>query len=93
MSGLASDSFEASSRAAYETLARERTYPASPQDFLSKVSAFNKSLESLLVTLEDKIGRCEFTASASIIVCFSIHHCFPSGLLYLRVSAFSATLK
>lgn len=57
MSGLASDSFEASSRAAYETLIKERIYPSSPQDFLSKVSGFNKSLESLLVILEDKIGR------------------------------------
>ncbi|OEH76344.1 mediator complex subunit med8 [Cyclospora cayetanensis] len=48
MSGLASDSAEASTRAAYGRLAATRRFEPSPRELFARVSAFNKSLEGLM---------------------------------------------
>lgn len=76
MSGLASDSFEAASRAAYNRLTATRRFEVTPRELFSQVSAFNRSLEALMQAFDEDMR--ETTTATSL-------YFFPS-LLCLAVT-------
>ncbi|KAL8271194.1 hypothetical protein Esti_004855 [Eimeria stiedai] len=73
MSGIASESFEAASRAAYSRLCTSRKYEVTPRELFSDVSAFNKSLESLMQAFDEDMPKpAPFKVTKSLLAASSV---------------------
>ncbi|KAL8432283.1 hypothetical protein Efla_000867 [Eimeria flavescens] len=73
MSGLASDSFEAASRGAYGRLTATRRFEVTPRELFSHISAFNKSLESLMQAFDEDMPKpAPFKIATSLLAASSV---------------------
>ncbi|XP_026193677.1 uncharacterized protein LOC34620395 [Cyclospora cayetanensis] len=83
MSGLASDSAEASTRAAYGRLAATRRFEPSPRELFARVSAFNKSLEGLMQAFDGETRKPRENHLEDRAALLSRHGCSPLFLTSL----------
>lgn len=73
MNGLASDSFEAASRAAYSRLTATRRFEGTPRELFSQVSAFNRSLESLMQAFDEDMPKpTPYRVTTSLLAASSV---------------------